>query len=60
MRAVVVDKFGHGDMVHPCFRVGTTEDVEVGFDLLVEPFHFSVGLGMVQWLKKLSQCLAIL
>ena len=47
VRVVVVDKFSHGDMVHPCFRVGTTEDAEIGLNLLVEPFCFSVGLRVV-------------
>ena len=44
MRVMVVDELSHGDVFSPCFRVGATEDVEVGFDLLIEPFHFSIGL----------------
>ena len=47
VRTVVVDELGHGDMVSPCFRVGTAEDVEVGFDFLVESLCFSVGLRVV-------------
>ena len=47
MRAVVVDELGHRDMVSPCFRVGTAEDAEVGFDFLVESLCFSVGLRVV-------------
>ena len=35
VRAVVVDELGHGDMVSPCFRVGSVEDAEVGFDFLI-------------------------
>ena len=47
MRAVVVDEFGHGDVLRTCFRMGTTEDVEVGLNLLVESFHFSISLRVV-------------
>ena len=47
VRAVVVDELGHRDMVSPCFRVGTAEDAEVGFDFLVESLCFSVGLRVV-------------
>ena len=47
VRAVVVDKLGHGDMVSPGFRVRTTEDAEVGLDFLIESFHFSVSLRVV-------------
>ena len=47
VRAVIVDKFGHGDVIYPCFRVGTTEDLEVGLNFLVEPFCFSVSLWVV-------------
>ena len=47
MRVVVVDKLGHGDVFSPCFRVGAPEDAEVGFNLLVEPLHFSIGLRVV-------------
>ena len=47
VRMVIVDKLGHGDMVSPHFRVRATEDLEVGLDLLVEPFCFSIGLRMV-------------
>ena len=47
VRAVVVDEFGHRDVVSPSFRVRTAEDAEVGFDFLVESFHFSVCLRVV-------------
>ena len=47
MRVVVVDKLGHRDVVGPCFRVGATEDTEVGLDFLIEPFHFSVSLRVI-------------
>ena len=47
VRMVVVDELGHRDMVSPCFRVGTAEDAEVGFDFLVELLHFSIGLRVV-------------
>ena len=30
VRAVVVDKLGHGNMVGPGFRVGPAEDAEIG------------------------------
>ena len=45
--AVVVDEFGQGNVVRPCFRVGTAEDAEVGFDFLVESLRFSIGLRVV-------------
>ena len=47
VRAVVVDKLGHGNMVGPGFRVRPTEDVEVGLNFLIESFRFSVGLRVV-------------
>ena len=42
-----VNELGHRDVVSPCFRVGTAEDAEVGFDFLVESLCFSVGLRVV-------------
>ena len=47
VRAVVVDKLGHRDMVSPCFRVRTAEDAEVGLDFLVESFCFPISLGVI-------------
>ena len=47
VRAVVVDKLGHRDVVSPGFRVRATEDLEIGLDLLVESFHFSISLRVV-------------
>ena len=47
MRVMIVDKFSPGNVIYPCFSVGTTKDVEVGFNLLFEPFHFSVGLWVI-------------
>ena len=47
VRAVVMDELSHGDMVSPCFRVRTAEDAKVGFDFLVESFHFSISLRVV-------------
>ena len=47
VRAVVVDKLSHRDMVSPCFRVRTTENAEVGLDFLVESFCFPISLGVI-------------
>ena len=47
MRVVVVDELSHRDVVSPCFRVGAAKDAEVGFNFLVEPFCFSIGLRMI-------------
>ena len=47
VRAVVVDELGHRDVVSPGFRVRATEDMEIGFDFLVESLRFSIGLGVV-------------
>ena len=47
MGAMVVDKFSHGNVVCPCFRVGATKDAEIGLNLLVEPLCFSIGLRVV-------------
>ena len=44
---MIVDKFCHRHMICPCFRVRTTEDVEIGLNLLIEPLHFSIGLRVV-------------
>ena len=44
VRAVVVDKLGHGNMVGPGFRVRSAEDVEVGLNFLIESFCFSISL----------------
>ena len=45
--AVIVNEFCHGNMIYPCFRVKTTEDVEVGFNFLIESLHFSISLRAV-------------
>ena len=45
--AVIVDEFHHGNVICPCFRVRTTEDVEVGFDFLIESLCFSISLGVI-------------
>ena len=47
VRVVVVDELGHGDMVSPGFRVRTAEDMEIGFDFLIESLRFSVSLRVV-------------
>ena len=44
---VIVNKFSHGGVIYPCLRVGAAEDAEIGFNFLVEPFCFSVGLWMI-------------
>ena len=47
MGAVIVGKFGVGDVISPRSRVIPTENPKVGFDFLVYPFSFSIGLGVV-------------
>ena len=47
MRAVIVGEFGVGDAICLRSRVIPTEDPKVGFDFLVYPFGFSIGLGVV-------------
>ena len=47
MRAVIVCKFGVGDLVCPGTRVGSAEDLKVHFNLLVDMFCFSVRLWVV-------------
>ena len=44
---VIVNELGHGGVIYSCLRVGGAEDVEIGFNFLVEPFHFSVSLWMI-------------
>ena len=47
MRAMIVYKFGHGNMIDPCFRVRTAKDMKVGFNFLVELFCFTIGLRVI-------------
>ena len=47
VRVVIVDELGHGDVVSPGFRVRAAEDMEIGFDFLIESLCFSVGLRVV-------------
>ena len=47
MGAVIVSKFGMGDVIGPRSGVVSTEDSKVHFDFLVYSFSFSVRLGMV-------------
>ena len=44
---MIVSKFGMGDVIGPRSGVIPTEDPKVSFDLLVYPFGFSIGLGVV-------------
>ena len=47
MRAVIVGEFCMGDFVSPGTRVGSAEDLKVRFNLLVDMFCFTVGLGVI-------------
>ena len=47
MRVVVVGKFHIGDLISPGTRVGPAEDPKIHFNLLVNVFHFTVGLWIV-------------
>jgi len=47
VRVVVVGEFGQRDLFGPRRQVCSTEDVEVGFDFLVNLFGFSVSLRVV-------------
>ena len=47
VRAVIMGKFGMGDIVCPRSGVIPTEDPNVHFDFLVYLFGFSVRLGVV-------------
>ena len=44
---MIVNKFCHGNVLNACFRVGTAEDAEISLYLLVESFHFSIGLRVI-------------
>ena len=47
MRVVIVGEFGMRDFVSPGTGVGPAEDLKVSFNLLVDMFHFTVGLEVV-------------
>ena len=47
MRAVIVYKFGHRDVIYPCFMVRATKEVEIGFNFLIELFSFSISLRVI-------------
>ena len=47
MGVVIVGKFSMGDFVCPGTGVGPAEDPKVHFDLLVDTFCFTVGLGVI-------------
>ena len=44
---MIVGEFGMMVVISPRSRVIPTEDPEVGFDFLVYPFGFTIGLGVV-------------
>ena len=44
---VIVDEFCHGNVIYPGLRVGTTEDTEIGLNLLVESLSFSISLWVI-------------
>ena len=48
MGAVVMSKFGKSYRVSPRGGVISAEDSKVSFNLLIDSFGFSVGLGMVR------------
>ena len=45
--AVIMGKFGMGDVVCPRSGITPTEDPKVHFDFLVYPFGFPIRLGVV-------------
>ena len=45
--AVIVGKFSVGDFICPRTGVGSAEDLEVHFDLLIDTLCFTVGLGVI-------------
>ena len=47
MRAVVVGKFCVGYRFGPRCRIIAAEDAKVGFDFLIDPFRFAVGLWVI-------------
>jgi hypothetical protein len=47
MLSVVMDKFCEGKVFNPCFRVGTTIDMEVRFQFLIEAFSLSISLRVI-------------
>ena len=47
MGTVVMGKFGESYRVSPRGGVISAEDSKVSFNLLIDSFSFSVGLGMV-------------
>ena len=47
VRAVIVGEFSMRDFVCPRTRVGSTEDLKVHFNLLVDTFCFAIRLWVV-------------
>ena len=47
VRAVVVGEFRVGDLVCPGTRVGSTEDLKICFNLLVDMFCLAIGLRVI-------------
>ena len=47
VRTVIVHEFCKGDVLCPGSGIGATEDLEVGFYFLVNPFCFSVSLRVI-------------
>ena len=47
IRNGVVVEFGSGEEFHPFLRVVGTKDSEIGFDLLIGSFSFSISLRMI-------------
>ena len=47
VRAVVVSKFHVGNLISPGTRVGSTEDLKVSFNFLVDMFHLTIRLRVI-------------
>ena len=42
-----MNEFCMGDLISPRTWVGPTEDLKIRFNLLVDTFHFTIGLGVI-------------
>ena len=47
MRAVIVGKFGQGNMLCPRSRIDSTKNPKIGFYFLIDTLSFSISLGVI-------------
>ena len=48
---IIISEFGNGDPIEPVGLAMINEDVKEQFEVLVDSFHLTIGLGPIQGLN---------